>query len=574
MSENEKKKRLEYRKRRKTWITIQVILAVLLIVAFVPFAIISKKEAKDVEISYTETGSVDYKVYLKPNSFYEEEFLGKDKQYIASLIDNIVVDFDYGYALDKQSIADSGVDLSTSMYWVTYEIYGELIITKQSTGKALFTKPYSFVEKSTQHFSVDTITSIENSVEVDYAEYNTLAKNFVDAYNLEDQGVASTLKLFMVAQVGGVGEQVTSHTETLSIPLTEETINIMFMSSMPTNGNKIMVCDGGDGQPYGYLSFISIGLGVIVLLIMCIYAVLTRNYDIEYDIKVKRLVSQYKSYVQKITNKFCADGYQVLKVGTFKEMLDIRDTTQSPILMHENQDRTMTEFLIPTQNNILYVFEIKVEDYDEIYGFAGEVKEEVSATQSVNEEEKLNDQVVEEVIDKVNDQVQEQAEVADEHAYRSNISYDYSFVSKLHMSSKETREYYKEIISFVKSFGVDVVRTWDREKICIGRNVLAVISFKGMKLSASFKLDPAEYAESKYKLVDMSAIKRFESAPAFMKITSDRKVKWAIELMQIVFANEGLENKNLNVKEKNIPSKTREKLIEENLIRIKEKKAR
>ena len=48
-------------------------------------------------------------------------------------------------------------------------------------------------------------------------------------------------------------------------------------------------------------------------------------------------------------------------------MLGIRDTLQSPILMFENKDQTMTEFIIPTSNNILYVFDVKVDNYDVLY---------------------------------------------------------------------------------------------------------------------------------------------------------------------------------------------------------------
>ena len=54
-------------------------------------------------------------------------------------------------------------------------------------------------------------------------------------------------------------------------------------------------------------------------------------------------------------------------IKTFVEMLNIRDTIQLPILMSENKDFTKTTFVIPTENKILYVFEIKVENYDEIY---------------------------------------------------------------------------------------------------------------------------------------------------------------------------------------------------------------
>ena len=49
-------------------------------------------------------------------------------------------------------------------------------------------------------------------------------------------------------------------------------------------------------------------------------------------------------------------------------MLYIRDTIQSPILMFENLDQTVTEFVIPTNTKILYTFEIKVDNYDDIYG--------------------------------------------------------------------------------------------------------------------------------------------------------------------------------------------------------------
>jgi hypothetical protein len=57
-----------------------------------------------------------------------------------------------------------------------------------------------------------------------------------------------------------------------------------------------------------------------------------------------------------------------------------------------------------------------------------------------------------------------------------------------------------------------------------------------------------------------------------MKITSDRKAKWVIELLKIVFDKEGIVNKNLVVKVKNIPAKTKNTLIKENLIKVKQRK--
>jgi hypothetical protein len=48
--------------------------------------------------------------------------------------------------------------------------------------------------------------------------------------------------------------------------------------------------------------------------------------------------------------------------------------------MTENRDKTMSRFFIPTANQLLYVFEIKVDNYDEIYGTA---EETTAATEEI-----------------------------------------------------------------------------------------------------------------------------------------------------------------------------------------------
>ena len=93
----------------------------------------------------------------------------------------------------------------------------------------------------------------------------------------------------------------------------------------------------------------------------------TRNNDINYSIKVKRILSSYKSYIQRILNPFEYEHYKVITLASFKEMLDIRDTVHSPILMYENEDQTCSIFVIPTNTDLLYLYEIKVADYEEIY---------------------------------------------------------------------------------------------------------------------------------------------------------------------------------------------------------------
>jgi hypothetical protein len=87
---------------------------------------------------------------------------------------------------------------------------------------------------------------------------------------------------------------------------------------------------------------------------------------------VKRLVASYRSFIQEITTPFHTEGYQLVYIKTFNEMLEVRDTIGSPLLMHANEDGTATSFVIPTNTGLLYVFEIRVEDYDDIYGISDE----------------------------------------------------------------------------------------------------------------------------------------------------------------------------------------------------------
>ena len=86
-----KKKRLNVKK-----MVLLLVIPSIILMAFGALCIFSslQKDNKAV-LSYNEKGNIDYKVYLKENNYYEDKFLGKNMQYIASLINTINVDFKY-----------------------------------------------------------------------------------------------------------------------------------------------------------------------------------------------------------------------------------------------------------------------------------------------------------------------------------------------------------------------------------------------------------------------------------------------------------------------------------------------
>ena len=55
-------------------------------------------------ITYKENSSINYKVYLKENQFFEKEYAEEKKQYIASLIEYIKADFNYTIDIEKENV--------------------------------------------------------------------------------------------------------------------------------------------------------------------------------------------------------------------------------------------------------------------------------------------------------------------------------------------------------------------------------------------------------------------------------------------------------------------------------------
>ena len=144
--------------------------------------------------------------------------------------------------------------------------------------------------------------------------------------------------------------------------------------------------------------------------------------------------------------------------------------------------------------------------------------------------------------------------------------YDYSFEARLALSDEESRGYYSDIIAFVKSYGVKVSRSWKRERIYFGRKTYANFVFKAGRISLAFALDPSVQDE-KYGFIDMRGSGKFAKTPSLMKLTSNRKRKYATDLLSEMFASDGVENKMLGIQPEHVPSVTRAELFRKNLIK-------
>lgn len=343
------------KRRRKIALYICVIFVVSLF-ALLNFLVFIEKN-KTYYVSYHEDSNIDYKVYLKENDFFDNNYLGPNNQYISTLIDYITANFNYQLNVERDDID----------YKYKYRIEANVEVIELNDNNSLYNVTESIVEEETYYSTNKSTVNINENIDINYNHYNNLIKNFINIYDLED--VESRLTISMYVDVLGECENLSDGNSnsvvSLTIPLTTKTMAIDIGYDLVDDDNeKFMACTPADTINYIFL-VMSIGLILIdIVIIYCLvkYIVITRTAETIYERELKKILNSYKSYIQKINNDFDLDGYQVLKVDTFTDMLEIRDTIQEPILMAENKSKTGVYFLIPSKTKILYLYGLKVSE--------------------------------------------------------------------------------------------------------------------------------------------------------------------------------------------------------------------
>ena len=365
MSEAERRQRLAYKQNRKKRIIIQLVALAVVAMILLGSIITYIQLNKTYYISYTEHSGVDYKVDLKPNEFYDKDSLEDGRVYVASLIDNIKADFTY-----RLDMGVAGID-----YDYSYNIEAELLISDKA-GTPIFNPIYKLKNVNDVQHNSDDALIINEDIIVNYDQYNAIAKEFVANYELKD--VVSVLAIKMNVDVIGdceglEGNGCNTYTATLNVPLNVNTVDINTQTSSADGTSKVFAYGTAVNKNIFLIAAIVAGvIEVALAVILVIYTYKTRNEDINYTNKIRKLLSNYGSFIQQLDNEFDTTGYQVLRIKSFDQMLNIRDTLQSPILMHENDDKTMSSFVIMSNANAIYLFEIKVDNYDVIYGIESE----------------------------------------------------------------------------------------------------------------------------------------------------------------------------------------------------------
>lgn len=304
---------------------------------------------------YTEKSNLDYKVYLLENDFYDQKYLGKDMLYVASLIDNIALDFDYTFTSDKKENLD-----------FSYDIIGKLSITNESGTKSFFEKNYTLLETKKISMTNSDVQKIKEHITIDYPYYNSLANGFKTQYGIN---TASKLTVYMVINKKNTAnskfELNSNNAMNVSIPLSEKAIDISLDYKEINDTNNIVEKQDVLVKSISTL-ILSIAL-IIIALVMMVKAMRKIsslfNKKSKFDKYIKKKLKEYDRLIAESNSMISLDKKDTITIDKFEELLDIHDNLGLPIMYYEAQKHQKGYFYINHENTV-YLNTVKAIDLE------------------------------------------------------------------------------------------------------------------------------------------------------------------------------------------------------------------
>lgn len=347
------------RKKRSRAIMLILLLISLFLIILSSVFLKSSMNFKDNFINYNEKGDINYKVYLKDNDYYDEPFLDKGMQYIASLINTINVDFKYEIS--------SSDELS---YKYKYKITGDLVITeKNNPSKVLYKNTEILLEETAKEIT-DSSFVINEDLDINYDKYNEYVVAFQKDYSLSvDSNLVLTLAVETVGENNILVNNFNKNSNLIvSVPLSEHTISITTdLNSL--NGSGIIRSTEIVKIDNVMLFVLSISLGLIglIILISIVYLYLSKNNNNNlYEKEIKNILKNYDRLIvsSKVLdideNKF----QNKVRVTSIEELIDVYETTKQPIIYYEVIPNEKSYFII-INDDTLYKLTISKEWLEE-----------------------------------------------------------------------------------------------------------------------------------------------------------------------------------------------------------------
>ena len=310
-------------------------------------------------IGYNEVGKIDYKVFLKENNYYKEQYLGKDMQYVASIIKNVVPTFTYEMHSEEKM-----------EYTYNYKVSADLIISDPNDNNKVLYKRPSLLVKDTKEKVTGGSFRVDQDVSINYDEYNNYVNAFKKEYALSvNSKLVLTFNIDVTGKSPALKEDFKKSSKlVIAIPMSEQTINIgIDTSDINNSGTLERNYMSQIKKPVALVLGIIVGLLSLALLYIVIYNFLTNRSKTDvYKATIKSILREYDRAIvsSKTADTIDESKYNVIEVPRIEELLDAHDSTGKPILYNEDTENNISTFII-VSDEILYKYRVVKKELEE-----------------------------------------------------------------------------------------------------------------------------------------------------------------------------------------------------------------
>lgn len=327
-------------------ICIRLVSAIMLFLVAGVLLVISAKTYQKSEVTYNEASTIDYKVCLDENEHYKEECLNSGMEYLSTITKNIPVTFTYN------ALYTSEVD-----YDLKYYIKSTLKITKpEEENKVLYTSDETLLKKQKLKGKANVVTISEN-IEIPFKKYNDYVNEYNNKYSLNSD---SHVDVELYLEENNKKKKIAK----VTVPLSVQTFNV---AKEEVSNNHLSVESSKEhykklSQIYSIIACILCLIGIIVIIRLVLYILKSISKKSEYETKLNQILKEYDRIIVQVENgsEFIGNK-RIIKVSSFLELLDARDTLEKPIV-HVRVNNIKSEFYVEDIDKA-YKYTMKESDF-------------------------------------------------------------------------------------------------------------------------------------------------------------------------------------------------------------------
>lgn len=311
----------------------------------------SERNDKNVIMSYTSKGNLNYRVYLKPNQFISAPYLEAGEAYILDLIDHVQITSLYNFS----STAKTNVT-GTNKLVARLKVYYKESTDTNNNPEVL--KKERTLDQKVMSFNENAYSSV-NAYNLNLGEYLTILKEFQEQVKIAVDGYLEvSAETDFSGTVGGASYN-NSYANVLKIPLSESVIKIEQESSEDET-SKVFESDLVKTNKV-VMAFIIIA-NVVVFAIICVLLrqLFMFTNKTEYERVLGKLLRTYDDIIVNTTSILDVSRYKLIEIEEFKEILNLSRELLLPIMNYEVEKGKETWFYV-VRDDILYRYVVSSE---------------------------------------------------------------------------------------------------------------------------------------------------------------------------------------------------------------------